>query len=1091
MTEFIIGSSGSGKGAAIIERIRERLGTGRKMYLIVPDQQALLWEERICRELPPQTALSLEIVSFKRLADVVFRQIGGLFETYAGGARKILMMWCAVASVRESLEVYRVDAGHEEKYVSSLLDTLGEMCRSGVSVPSLADAASRLDPDEDEVLIKKLSDLSAIFSSYRAIEETLGAKDPDNILEALAAALRDHDVFGGCDVFIDSFYSFTPVENEILYYLMRSANDIVMTFTMKEDDVGAHFDHVRRHLRTARSVASATSREVTVTHLGENLRCRSRDILYLQDNLWNFSAPPLSDPSGDVAVVRCRDRYEEARAVGGEIERLVRSGAAYSDIAVVAGDIETYRGILDVHLERLGIPYHLSKRNSISTSPVLTLISGLLEVVTYNFRREEIVKCLKTGLCPVTDRECANFEEYVATWNLRGRSAYLSGRPWEMNPAGYRRDLTERAAQVLSDANRVKGVMSEALSRIDTLFSGGEARVADICAMLYDVLVSFGVYDAVLSDAEALEEAGLYQDAASARGSFDAVVETMNVMIETIPDEMISPGAASRLFCSAASTFDVATIPRGVDMVTLNSASGFRSGEIRHIILIGCVEGEFPASPRERAFFGDRERMTLERVGIVLGDDSKSEIAEGLFRFWRCVTTPSETVTVIYPARADGAPAYPSVGTRQILRLLSLEARDFAPESELAVFSPASARALLNAGAPRRVVEASRELLSEYPELSAALRSESLSADTERVDPAVARSIAKGRLSLTQSRIDTFSECPFSYYMKYILKLAKRESASVGAVDVGNLVHRILELFFSETAGREYPIPDDEAERIVSRITEEYVAEIMRGHGASARQKYLFSRLKRNVLNLVGALMEEFSETDFRPYKFELPMEFSDDSPRPLEYSAADGVKVSLFGTIDRVDRFSEGGRVYLRVVDYKTYIKNFNEDDIKEGLNLQLLIYLFTLWKGDECAFRRTVAPLGEKILPAGMIYLSTAPDKATSEVPVDRATAAQLASKTIERSGLVLDDAASLEAMGRALGDKYIPPKRVTQRPIEYFEELYGSVREVVEQIAEDILGGDCASRPVKHGKYFPCTWCEMKPVCRHKAERRDDDE
>ena len=63
----------------------------------------------------------------------------------------------------------------------------------------------------------------------------------------------------------------------------------------------------------------------------------------------------------------------------------------------------------------------------------------------------------------------------------------------------------------------------------------------------------------------------------------------------------------------------------------------------------------------------------------------------------------------------------------------------------------------------------------------------------------------------------------------------------------------------------------------------------------------------------------------------------------PIKLKLADGSLVSLTGIIDRVNVLKKDGEVYVRVVDYKTGAKEFSVSDAKEGLNLQLLIYLFT----------------------------------------------------------------------------------------------------------------------------------------------------
>ena len=60
MIEFVCGRAGSGKSEYVLASIRRALEAGKdRLILIVPEQQAVVWETRIARELPPSAALRL------------------------------------------------------------------------------------------------------------------------------------------------------------------------------------------------------------------------------------------------------------------------------------------------------------------------------------------------------------------------------------------------------------------------------------------------------------------------------------------------------------------------------------------------------------------------------------------------------------------------------------------------------------------------------------------------------------------------------------------------------------------------------------------------------------------------------------------------------------------------------------------------------------------------------------------------------------------------------------------------------------------------------------------------------------------------
>ena len=114
---------------------------------------------------------------------------------------------------------------------------------------------------------------------------------------------------------------------------------------------------------------------------------------------------------------------------------------------------------------------------------------------------------------------------------------------------------------------------------------------------------------------------------------------------------------------------------------------------------------------------------------------------------------------------------------------------------------------------------------------------------------------------------------------------------------------------------------------------------------------------------------------------------------------------LSVTGFVDR-DGWVHDGKLYLRVVDYKTGKKSFDLTEVWNGLGLQMLLYLFTLED-------RGAQYYGQPVEGAGVLYLP-ARDAVIrgSRTMSDEAWRKQL-DKELTRSGLVLDDPEVLAAM------------------------------------------------------------------------------
>ena len=352
-------------------------------------------------------------------------------------------------------------------------------------------------------------------------------------------------------------------------------------------------------------------------------------------------------------------------------------------------------------------------------------------------------------------------------------------------------------------------------------------------------------------------------------------------------------------------------------------------------------------------------------------------------------------------------------------------------------------------------------------------------------------------MRLSQSRIETFLSCPFRYACRYRVKLAEEARAEITAADVGTFVHHVLERFFTEIPASSLPLPESEMRETADRIIADYIAELGRATGGDlardGRLAYLFTRLKRHVTVFLRAISEELTQSEFRPAAFEMPIGLDrPDSAEPIRIRTPDGASVTLDGIADRVDVWNApDGKQYLRIVDYKTGSKPFSMERVARGLDVQVLLYLFSVWKngfgGQQSRTER---------VPAGAVYFTVRPAPVSSDHLLSAAEAEQRAEDKIERVGVYLDDPEILRAMDKELGGKFVPVKesgdgslvgrgKTTLVTLEQFGELYEQLARVIGKIAGEMQSGVAAAKPQRTSGVDPCAWCANRYVCRRTEE------
>ena len=351
-------------------------------------------------------------------------------------------------------------------------------------------------------------------------------------------------------------------------------------------------------------------------------------------------------------------------------------------------------------------------------------------------------------------------------------------------------------------------------------------------------------------------------------------------------------------------------------------------------------------------------------------------------------------------------------------------------------------------------------------------------------------------MPLSQTKIDTFVNCPLSYFCKYTLALSPEKKAEFDASGIGTLIHAILENFFAElknSGDKAGEITEEKSIELTRKAAEKYFSEIGEElDGSSVRTKIKIDRLCRAALPVVEGLCEEFSVSEFTPKFFELAIKEGDPTkPDPIKFTTEGGNEVVIGGIIDRVDTFEREGDLYVRVVDYKTGKKIFTPEDIKEGKNLQMFLYLRSIIESKKPEFLKSLGKSEDgKIIPAGVIYVKTFVGDKTVESPDDD-LARQAVKGEQKRLGMVLDDPDVIGAMNikyTPLYDERSKDKtKIPEAKKKYlysesdFEEIMKEVEEVSARVADGIGGGIIEAIPKAEKDSSPCDFCEFKPICR----------
>ncbi|MCI8332252.1 MAG: hypothetical protein HFE78_05455 [Clostridiales bacterium] len=1080
MIQFIYGSSGSGKSTLIDQKIKACAEEGKQVLLLVPEQAVLSFERRLSELCGDRLSFHVQVLSFRRLANTIFRAVGGLKYDYVTKGEKAVILWRALTTIEPFLQKYRGVTLKERSFFAEMVACMDE-CKAYLVTPAKLEAAANALTEVHAPLADKLHDLSLLYAAYQSAMQN-EFDDPADDLALLLEKLPEADFLSSYTVMIDSFYGFTGVELSIIAALFSQCTDCFITLPYDRTE-NIMYDSLRQTDRALRRAAEASGQELKPDILlDQHPRFKQEDLAFLEQHLWHFAATPFEKTPSHIQLVRTNDLYEEAEWIAVDIKRKVRQGRRYRDFAVITRDLEHYTGVIDAVFEKHALPAFLSKRIDITLMPSVKLILCALSIRIYNWRLDDVITYIKTGVCGLTPDECDLLENYAVTWGITGRR-WTDEFEWNMNPDGYSEILTEAGAAQLQKVNELRLRVREPLLAFFECFDT-DATVQSITEQLYTYINQIDFAAGLRDKAKATTEGTQV---------WNALMHCLDRLVYCAKDTKATPDIYRDLLTIILTEATIGKIPSFVDEVTIGDASLLRLHDVKEVYVIGATEGSFPKAASESSLFSDSERRTLKALGVTLSEASDVKNAEELFFFYKSISAAAENVTISYPkATLAGKGLSPSLGVTRIQALFpNLTVIDSDKQPALAMiedYDSAFEWAAFYSGTP--LGDALLHVYQADPAYSA--RIEALGTPISNTDSHLSELFAKelygGDLYVSQSRLDTFAKCEFSYHCKYTLGLQSTKSPEFKSVDIGNFMHMLLERFMnqiSQNGHMDLAISRTSCEQIVDDIIKDYLRHILRDkQQISARMQTLIKRLRRTALLLIENILDEFRHSDFRPAFFELAI--SDPKAQeglcvaPYAVTLPDGKQIYLYGKIDRVDCYRQDDHIYIRIVDYKTGTKNLSLDLIEKGQEMQMLLYLFAIWKTKDKAFLEKLGAKEGQLLPAGVQYYIAKASSLKLDNPQDAQDIYEEAKKKIVRNGILLKNDDILFAMDKTGTGQYLT-KEV--RTLEQFGEMVTAIETNICELGCQIKSG-AAKANWKGEPARPCAYCDMKPICRKEG-------
>jgi ATP-dependent helicase/nuclease subunit B len=654
-----------------------------------------------------------------------------------------------------------------------------------------------------------------------------------------------------------------------------------------------------------------------------------------------------------ITKIKAFTRENEIELIAEQIKKLIiEEKINPHHICVAFNLIKPYSPIVRDRFSVYGIPFNLTDRLSLNTSPPVIIIINLLEVIEKDFYYKNIFRALNNNLIDVANIDLNNLLKAsvelkvvsgLKNWKERLKDAIIERQYGDDSDNEFKRyNVDYRKA--LEDFDTIY-LLLKSFSR--------KMTVTEFSENLNELIIKLRLHTKILKGFDESIE----QEVKAITKFLKSSEELFNLMQLEYGHKKQFP--LKFFLCelrtiASFSRYNIKEKPGyGVLVTTLNEIRGL---QFDYLFIAGLTDGDFPTRYSPEIFLsGSFARAELQHQ------------TEERYHFYQALCSWRKGLYFSHPQSDDRKELVESnflIEFKNTFEVSELTAKDF----EDTVFSGNELLEYIgkSVSSGAKSFTLPKQVKLNIDEIKQAIKINQTRLDNNLVESpytgvlknSLTAELREELLKLKDdqysvTQLETYAKCPYKYFAERVLHLNTLEEPTeeMEAFELGSLLHIILYRFYTELADKNIIIQSAndktfaKAEKILFNITDEIISSLKLNSALTFYEKEKILGIagdKKNSI-LYKFLIEERNKADgFLPKYFETAFGEIDNLLDEQIFTNEEFVagKVKVGGKIDRIDINEEENTV--KIIDYKLSGTKPTMSDLNSGLSLQLPLYLY-----------------------------------------------------------------------------------------------------------------------------------------------------
>ena len=1060
MLKLVLGTAGTGKSTYVKNQIQQLAQQGKKCMLIVPEQFSKTGEAEIFSSIHKAQLYLVKVYSFTSLLRDAQSQMPILNKLPLTQAGKTVMAQTSINAVHHNLKGYKSQRQNMQ-FAYMLTEIFDDFKRSGLDGQTLFSLAQKTEYNAE-----KLKDIALIYSEYST---AMGDKFCDH--EDMLLSLCEHLPYQYTDettVFIDGFESFSYAQYQVVLKLLKDAQNVTVTLTADDiyDNLGGagSFSYTKRTAQRLISFAKKSDIPVApVLTLTKNYRFKYPTLRAIDEILQG--KPPQSTENDNGAFINSfENQFKEVSYICAQINRLVKNGYKYDDIAIVSPQLERYENQFQDSFALAQIPYFIDQKRIITSSAPVMLIKSILDIMQEGINEDTILPLLKTQLTCFDEDSISMLENYLYMWQ---EYDFDFDKPFELSPDALETVISSKAQQVLEQINDMVAQMQSIFR--PHVVKNERIKGSDILKWSYEIVEKLNSEQLATNYINA--EKNFNKDNAELlERHWETTIACLDELYSIVADSLFTPFELASLFMLMVNSQEIGFAPQTQDCVIISSPQRMKLDAVKIVFITGASQDIFPAIISPDTVLSQQDREYLKSNDYPLNSDFENKFSFENLYFYKALTTASEALFISHCNKNLDSQEILSAEIENIKEILSLKSMPLSMEDYcinkpffkdyISETNPQDGQAIL------------QQL--DIPFATIDMRQFKIE------DKDLLNQILGEDMVVSPSGAESYYKCAFMYFLQRILKVKPLEKITISSREAGDYLHYIAQMVM-EKYKQDYYLQDwDNIKTDIKNVVEDYIDKT---YPPTIKKDPKFTALQenmhRNAQELLHYIYQEQNSALFRPFAFEKPIGFDSDI-KPLKIAVDEEKTAHVVGVCDRIDVLHADNADYIRIVDYKTGSQDFNLDDVFNGLSSQLLLYMSAILENGADGIDNPKA--------AAVLYQ---PSDALFKFDKDNeklytAVGMAVASKEISKAF----DEKQLGSFGVIKGEDKITSLKGSEVVSEkLFDIILSHTKDKIKQMAQAVYGGEFDSTPLVLGSdTTSCKWCQFSSICQNKDKQRE---